>query len=109
MSVLLPFYIFQSIQVFTYMSYNKINKIFEKESILLSSMHKTSMSLFLWCLEQAVFPRDRQFPLPLAKSLAIFFFLRIPKFSPLESWFIEKKSYFWLIELGRIWGQIKLS
>lgn len=79
MSVLLPFYIFQSIQVFTYMSYNKINKIFEKESILLSSMHKTSMSLFLWCLEQAVFPRDRQFPLPLAKSLAIFFFFKNPQ------------------------------
>ena len=28
------FYIFQNTQVFTYMSYNKINKIFEKKGIL---------------------------------------------------------------------------
>lgn len=27
------FYLFQNIQVFTYMSYNKINKIFEKKGI----------------------------------------------------------------------------
>lgn len=54
------FYLFQNMQVFTYMSYNKINKIFEKEGILFSSPNELSTIIFLWLLEPTALLGDGQ-------------------------------------------------
>lgn len=41
------FYLFQNMQVFIYMSYNKRNKIFENKDILSSSLNTMVMIIFM--------------------------------------------------------------
>lgn len=104
------FYLFQNMQVFTYMSYNK--RKYLKKGILdwFSSPSKMIRIIFIQPLEQAHSKETYAccflsfFSPAIAQSLSVL--KGIPDITALESRFTVMQSYFWLIPLGSIWGHL---